>query len=99
MVRRLFASIPTTILVRVPVTTLKKFGFKNVDVCFETNGKRSGVEIKVASGHFGAEPGAGANGHFDFPPSVEPPCPSFSAPRYPINKGALLGCCSSVSIS
>ena len=31
---------------------------------------------------FGAEPGAGTNGHFGLPPPVGPPCPSLSAERY-----------------
>ena len=45
--------------------------------------RRLTVEInnKINQTAFGAEPGAGANGHFGFPPAVEPPCPPLSAER------------------
>jgi hypothetical protein len=46
--------------------------------------RRLTVEIKkkINPTAFGAEPGARTNGHFGFPPAVEPPCPSLSAERY-----------------
>ena len=49
--------------------------------------RRLTVEInnKINQTAFGAEPGARTNGHFGFPPSVEPPCPSLSAERHAIN--------------
>jgi hypothetical protein len=40
------------------------------------------INNKISETAYGAEPGAGTSGHFGFPPSVEPTCPSLSAERY-----------------
>jgi hypothetical protein len=40
------------------------------------------INNKISETAYGAEPGAGTSGHFGFPPSVEPTCPSLSAERW-----------------